>query len=143
MTVEPEQVTTVSRRPPVGMDKPRTLADYQADIIRRFGRLPSWPELAKREGPAHIRYDYAPPPAELSPRLIAQKAAQAAKAAATRQSIVDALTQPLTAADIAHAVKREAHVVRRYLALMAAEGQIVGRKVKQVTVWRRVPEAAE
>lgn len=52
MPIEPHQVTTVSRRPITASDKPRTYADYQDDMIRRFGKVPSWTELAKRENQA-------------------------------------------------------------------------------------------
>lgn len=139
MSVEPSQFHTICIRPVTASDKPRTVADYQADLIRRFGRLPSHEELAKREGPARFRCDYTPLTAEPTPRLIAQKAAQAAKAAATRQSILDALVKPMTAADIAHATNRDMHLVRRYLTLLAAEGAVMGGKVKQVTVWTPTP----
>lgn len=50
MDIEPHHITTVSRRPLVGSDAPRTLAEYQAPIIAKYGYLPSWPELAKHEG---------------------------------------------------------------------------------------------
>ncbi len=55
MSIEPEQVTTVSRTALVHFGDSdeevyaKAAAIYKANIIRRFGRLPSWPELAKRE----------------------------------------------------------------------------------------------
>ncbi len=46
--IEPQNAITVAA-PAVCSAKPRTLLDYQADLIRKFGRVPSWQELARRE----------------------------------------------------------------------------------------------
>jgi hypothetical protein len=50
MTVEPHDATTVSR--PALPPRARTLAEYQASIIARFGRMPPWPKLPKLENAA-------------------------------------------------------------------------------------------
>lgn len=47
-SIEPYEATTVSRRPLMPQGN-RTLADYQASIIARFGKLPSFDVLAKKE----------------------------------------------------------------------------------------------
>jgi hypothetical protein len=156
--MEPQDVTTVSRKALVhfGDDDAKVYAKaaatYRANLIRRFGRIPSWPELAKRENAARWRIcpsssmardQGKPAPAELTPRLIAQRAAQAAKTASTRLSILEALAKPGTAVDVARIVNRESHHVRRYLVLMAADGVVSGRNVKGVTVWERRQEAAQ
>ena len=142
MTVEPEHVTTVSRRPPVGMDKPRTLAEYQAPIIARYGYLPPFEELAKREGPRiTVRYDYTPP-TDLAGREAAI-AAIIAKGEATRASILGALTKPMTATDLETALGRTHQLLNRHLRVLESRGKVVAQKAKGVKIWHRVQEAAE
>lgn len=150
--MEPHDITTVLRRPPVGMEKPRTLQDYQADLVRRFGKVPSWRELAKRENAA-TRAKLSPMARErqetsqdlLTARQIAYKAIQAARTQETRQSILEALTRPSTASDVSRRIKRDEHLIRRQLAIMADLGLISKQKIKNVTIWNRaaMAEAAE
>lgn len=141
MPIEPHHVITVSRRPIVGADRPKTLAEYQAPIIARFGRLPSWPELAHIESTprSFASYGQAAPG---NPRVLSLKAALAAKSEASRQSILDALIEPMTAADVALAVQRDARGVRRSLILLRDQGRVTGTRVKTVMVWQRAQVAA-
>lgn len=134
MTVEPCNVVFAfgAKAPtpkPLGT---RSLAEYQASIIARFGRLPSWPELAKleRQGSTSI----TPPP---NPRTIAARAAIVAKGIATRASIMAALTKPMTCPDVANVVRRTRQTTQRHLQILASQGRITGHKVKGVTVWER------
>lgn len=90
------------------------LAQYQAPIIARFGRMPSWPELA---------------------RLERGKAAIVAQGIATRADIMRVLNKPMTCPDVANVIKRTRQLVQRHLQILAAEGRIAGHKVKGVTVW--------
>jgi hypothetical protein len=149
MDIEPHHITTVSRRPPVGMDKPRTLADYQADLVRRFGSLPSWAELAKMENAARWQRNpvstMARPqvPQPIHPNSKAAVEAILAKGEATRTSILAVLTQPMTCPDVATALKRSPQLIRRHLGILAEQGKVMGRDVKRVTVWERIQEAAE
>ena len=135
MTLEPAHCHTVAIRPCLPPKSTRTLADYQAPIIARFGRLPSWPELAKleRQGSTIITPVQAPLP--VTPMTIAARAAIVAKGEATRASIMAALTKPMTCPDVANVIKRTRQLVQRHLQILAAEGRIAGHKVKGVTVW--------
>jgi len=137
MPVEPYQVTTIQRRPVTASDKPRTVADYQADLIRRFGRLPSHEELAKQEGPARFRCDYTPPKPD-NPNVAAAKAAIVDKGIATRDDIMRVLTKPMTCPDVAYALGRTRQLINRHLVLLAQAGKITRRKTKGVAVWEAV-----
>ncbi len=136
MPVEPYQVTTIQRRPVTASDKPRTVADYQADLIRRFGRLPSHEELAKREGPARHRCDYTPPPS-MTPAAIEARARIIAKGDATRIEVMRVLTEAMTCPAIAEALNRTRQLINRHLVILEAEGKVTLRKVKGVNVWER------
>lgn len=135
MTLEPAHCHTVAIRPCLPPKTTRTLADYQAPIIARFGRLPSWPELAKleRQGSTIITPVQAPLP--VTPMTIAARAAIVAKGEATRASIMAALTKPMTCPDVANVVRRTRQLVQRHLQILASQGRITGQKVKGVMVW--------
>ena len=135
MTLEPAHCHTVAIRPCLPPKTTRTLADYQAPIIARFGRMPSWPELARleRQGSTSITPVQAPLP--VTPMTIAARAAIVAKGEATRNSIMAALTKPMTCPDVANVIKRTRQLTQRHLQILAAEGRIAGHKVKGVTVW--------
>ena len=149
MILEPHDVTTVSIRafPPKPPEQ-RTLADYQADLTRRFGRVPSWTELAKRENRAMLfrqaHSSMARPQVNPADHPNTQAAIEAilAKGEATRVSIVAALTAPMTCPDVAYALKRSPQLIRRHLTLLTEQGRVTGRSVKGVTVWERIQEAA-
>ena len=137
MTLEPAHCHTVAIRPCLPPKSTRTLADYQAPIIARFGRLPSCPELARLErGHASSLRPYTPPLPD-NPNIAAAKAAIVAKGEATRNSIMAALTKPMTCPDVANVIKRTRQLTQRHLQILAADGRIAGHKVKGVTVWER------
>ena len=135
MTLEPSHCHTVAIRPCLPPKTTRTLADYQAPIIARFGRLPSWPELARLERQGSTRITPVQAPLPVTPRTIAARAAIVAKGIATRASIMAALTKPMTCPDVANVIKRTRQLTQRHLQILAAEGRIAGHKVKGVTVW--------
>ena len=137
MTLEPAHCHTVAIRPCLPPKTTRTLADYQAPIIARFGRLPSWPELARLERQGSTRITPVQAPLPVTPMTIAARAAIVAKGEATRASIMAALTKPMTCPDVANVIKRTRQLVQRHLQILAAEGRIAGHKVKGVTVWER------
>lgn len=135
MTLEPAHCHTVAIRPCLPPKTTRTLADYQAPIIARFGRMPSWPELARLErGRASSLRPYTPPLPD-NPNIAAAKAAIVAKGIATRADIMRVLNKPMTCPDVANVIKRTRQLVQRHLQILAAEGRIAGHKVKGVTVW--------
>lgn len=137
MTLEPAHCHTVAIRPCLPPKSTRTLADYQSPIIARFGRMPSWPELARLErGHASSLRPYTPPLPD-NPNVAAAKAAIVAKGIATRADIMRVLNKPMTCPDVANVIKRTRQLVQRHLQILAAEGRIAGHKVKGVTVWER------
>lgn len=138
MAVEPSQFHTIYIRPVTASDKPRTVADYQADLIRRFGRLPSHEELARLEqGLSIAQRPYVPPKPD-NPKTAAMRAAIVAKGIAAREDIMRVLTQPMTCPDVAYALKRSSKSINRHLVLLAQAGKITGRKTKGVVVWEAV-----
>jgi hypothetical protein len=149
--MEPQDVTTVSRKALVhfGDDDAKVYAKaaatYRANLIRRFGRIPSWPELAKREdrAVAKIRPHNPQGQQEPHPNTVAAMQVVLAKGEATRASILSVMTKPMTCPDIAMAIKRSPQLIRRHLGLLVVEGKVTGRNVKGVTVWERRQEAAE
>jgi hypothetical protein len=149
MDTEPHDITTVSIRAfPPKPPEVRTLQDYQADLVRRFGRVPSWTELAKMENTARWHRNPASNMARPQvsatdhPNSRAVVEAIIAKGEATRTSIVAALTAPMTCPDVANALKRSPQLIRRHLGILAMQGRVTGSSVKGVTVWRKL-EAAE
>jgi ABC-type branched-subunit amino acid transport system substrate-binding protein len=69
------------------------------------------------------------------------RAIQAAKTQETRQTILDALARPSTAGDVATRIKRDEHMIRRQLVIMAGLGLVEGQRCKNVVVWHRKGEA--
>jgi hypothetical protein len=117
---------------------------YRDNLRRRFGKVPSWPELAKIEDKAVARIRPSQPqPARDNPNSRAAIQAIIAKGEATRASILAVLTQPMTCPDVATALKRSPQLVRRHLGLLELDGRVIGRSVKTVTIWERRQEAAE
>jgi hypothetical protein len=149
MTYEPEHCRSVSICAPKPADEARTLDQYQADLVRRFGRVPSWPELAKRENAARLRMSghstmaRPQPTVDNSPGSLARRAAIIAKGEATRKSILGALTKPMTCPDVANTLGRTPQLIQRHLVILAERGAVVGTRVKRVMIWERRKEAAE
>ena len=151
MTVEPHEVTTVPRRPIVGADKPRTLAEYQADLIRRFGKVPSWAELAKRENGARLKangvstmsrdqWDKTGHSEEAIAKIVE---ASKRRGEINMRRAVEALTDMMTVADLIQASGMPKTTVRVALDRALEAGLVVRGRIKNVIVWERRLEAAE
>ncbi len=151
--MEPHDITTVSRRPPVGMDKPRTLQDYQADLMVKLkvAKMPSWAKLAAREnrrmwvgfGNPHKGEPNVQKPKPNDPRD-AMRATWQSKVEEARQEVIRVLEKPMTTCDVARVLGiKNQHTAHTRLLSMAEEGLIVVRKVKGFAVWERRMEAAE
>ena len=119
---------------------PKPLSNtYREKLIARFGRVPSYQELARLEqGQPPTMRQYVPPAPD-NPNMIAAKAALVAKGDATRADIMAVLTKPMTCPDVAYALGRTRQLINRHLVILKAEGKVTLRKVKGVAVW----EAAE
>ena len=114
---------------PVMPPKPQN-ETYREKLIARFGRVPSMQELARLEqGQPPTMRKYVPP---------APDNPNAAKGIATRDDIMQVLTQPMTCHDVAYALNRTRQLINRHLVILKAEGKVTPRKVKGVNVWEAV-----
>lgn len=112
---------------------------YREKLIARFGRVPSYQELARLEqGQPPTMRQYVPPPS-MTPTATAARARIIAKGEATRIEVMRVLTEAMTCPAIAEALNRTRQLINRHLVILKAEGKVTLRKVKGVNVW----EAAE
>jgi hypothetical protein len=129
---------TVCIRTPMPPKSTRTVRDYRAELKARFGRVPSYQELARIEqGQPPTMRQYVPPAPD-NPNMIAAKAAIIAKGIATRADIMAVLTKPMTCPAIAEALNRTRQLINRHLVILKAEGKVTLRKVKGFAVWEAV-----
>ena len=129
---------TVSIRTPMPPKSTRTVRDYRAELKARYGRVPTYQELARLEGGESIaQRAYVPPPPN-NPNVAAMRAAIVAKGIATRDDIMRVLTKPMTCPDVAYALGRTRQLINRHLVLLAQAGKITRRKTKGVAVWEAV-----
>jgi hypothetical protein len=119
---------------------PKPLSNtYREKLIARFGRVPSYQELARLEqGQPPTMRQYVPPPS-MTPATTAARARIIAKGEATRIEVMRVLTEAMTCPAIAEALNRTRQLINRHLVILKAEGKVTLRKVKGVNVW----EAAE
>ena len=123
---------------PVMPPKPLS-STYREKLIARFGRVPTYQELARLEqGQPPTMRQYVPPAPD-NPNMASARAAIIAKGEATRADIMAVLTQPMTCPDVSNALGRTRQLINRHLVILKAEGKVTLRKVKGVAVW----EAAE
>ena len=138
MTVEPEQVTTVSRRPLThfGDSDEKVYADaaarYRDNLIRRFGKVPSWSELAKRENDARDRKEQAYQP---QTALVGSLDRRRAKTAELMNTLVATVTHPMTSQDIATATKTPYATVCWMMARAMEEGRVDREKAHGLNIW--------
>ena len=118
---------------------PKPLSNtYREKLIARFGRVPSYQELARIEqGHLPTMCQYVPPAPD-NPNMIAAKAAIIAKGEATRIEVMRVLTEAMTCPAIAEAMNRTRQLINRHLVILKAEGKVTLRKVKGVNVWEAV-----
>ena len=128
---------TVSIRPVM---PPRPENDtYRDKLIARFGRVPSMQELARLEqGQPPTMRPYVPPK-EDNTAMLSARARIIAKGIATRDDIMQVLTQPMTCQDVSNALGRTRQLINRHLVILKAEGKVTLRKVKGVNVWEPTP----
>lgn len=124
-------VPTVSPR-----DKPRTLADYQADLIRRYGKVPAWQEMAKLEcGKIHKI-----PKAQQHGHRQNAVAARIALGDVTRRAIMAALTKSMTTKDLATSLNKTPYMIRHHMRALKAAGLVMCIKGKKFDVWKAVQQ---
>ena len=128
---------TVCIRTPMPPKSTRTVRDYRAELKARFGRVPSYQELARLEqGQPPTMRQYVPPPS-MTPAAIEARARIIAKGDATRIEVLRVLTEAMTCPAIAEALNRTRQLINRHLVILKAEGKVTLRKVKGVNVWER------
>lgn len=140
MTIEPQHAVTV-HIPSVRPEAERTLADYQADLIRRFGKLPSWPELARMECMARVR-GTATPPSKPADKPAGRHYCTAQTNAADVE-VLAALTEPMSGSALANKICRSESYVMRALYRLQAEGAVVRSGQSSATRWHRPDTAIE
>ena len=142
MLVEPHNAITVRIVQPTGV---RTLADYQASIIARFGKLPSWAELARREKRAMSGNADRPGSSrvftgEARERIAAHRRAEGER---TVNAIIDALTAPMTRGEISDATGLAESTITQAMHRALDAGMVSRSTVKRLVYWHRVQVAAE
>ena len=150
MTIEPHHAVTV-HIPSVRPERERTEKDYQADLIRRFGRLPSWSELARRENSA-MRAQIGLSNMARQPKVSAgmrtpeqeqrriEKLRETlnAKAAQSKSRILDALGETKTVDDLVRETGLSRSAIAGHLGELLANGRVQKAQMKGVAVWLRV-----
>lgn len=135
MTIEPSAVR-FQIGAPVLPHKSRSVSDYQSDLIRKFGRMPSFTELAQLESPK----SYAAPTAikmPLCPRLISLKERAAKKSRAAYDLVLSRLTEPKTAAAIASEVGFSTQHVGALLRCAHDRGEVTRSVGTRITIWSK------
>lgn len=153
MTIEPTNAFTVCIRAGKRSDEGRTLQDYLANIAARFPECvtrsgePNLEALARRENRA-MRHAMGISP--MARRHSHSEEALAKIAAASNRRgeistsrVVEALTQPMTLADISRASGLPETTAKKALERALDANRVIKRKLKSMTIWERRQEAAE
>ena len=151
MSIEPTNAFTVCIRAGKRSDEGRTLQEYQDDLRRRFGKLPSLAEFARRENRVMRHAMGISPMArrQLDKTGHSEEALAKIAAAANRRGeistsrVVEALTQPMTLADISRASGLPETTAKKALERALDANRVIKRKLKSMTIWERRQEAAE
>jgi predicted Rossmann fold nucleotide-binding protein DprA/Smf involved in DNA uptake len=137
---EPHQITTVSRRAHAPKGN-RTLVDYQDDLRRRFGNLPSWTELARRENAALRKIIGNPTHA----KTFSEEHRQAIRDARHRMgeisetAVLDAIKdQPLTQRQIADATGIMIKTVQQIMMRLYTDFRVTKTYDKRIVTWRAI-----
>ena len=137
MTIEPSQAHTVCIRAVLPPKSTRAVRDYRAALKARYGRVPTYQELARLEqGQPPTMRPYVPPK-EDNTAMLSARARIIAKGDATRIEVMRVLTEAMTCPAIAEALNRTRQLINRHLVSLKAEGKVTLRKVKGVNVWER------
>ena len=146
MTIDTHEAITVSIRA-VRMDRPRTLAEYQADVARRYGgKLPDFETIAAREsramrkaiGTLHSAHNQAVGSGVCTPEM-RQKLSDAAirKAQLRMEALLATLTRAKSVETICQETGWPAMTVRRALNRAQLEGRAVMVARKPFQIWER------
>lgn len=141
--IEPNAVTSVST-PAIRMDKPATLADYLANIARRFPEcvnaegLAKPVALARREVRAMLKLkDSASVEVSQKARtMLSERRKSQGEESICR--VVAMVTVPMTTDDIFSRSDMSRSTIERILNAAAERGLIRKRKVKLVNIWEPV-----
>ncbi len=128
MSAEPQNIRTAFGHPAQPILPKRTLADYEADLTRRFGKVPSWTELADMENAAmrnaNPRQSRWTPAAE-PPRVVVRKVTHnEIVAARNRAAVMGALINGMTTCEVANASGRTREGARGTLRRLLEQGII-------------------
>lgn len=135
MTIEPYAIR-FQIGTPVLPHKSRSVSDYQEDLRRKFGRVPSLAELAQMESPKA----YAAPkknPMTQCPRLQSLRERSAKKSRAACDLVLSRLTEPRTAAAIASEVGFSTQHVGALLRCAYERGEVTRSTGTRITIWSK------
>ena len=130
MTIESHNAYTICIRPvmPPKAEAKITVPiseAYLAILMAEDAKL-----IRERHGKSQ---SYAKPTNEtVTEKQARYRADQAECTRETRQAILDALTRSATASDVVTRIKRDEHMIRRQLVIMASLGLVEGHKCKNV-----------
>ncbi len=136
--MEPHEITTVSRRALThfGDSDEKVYAEaaakYRENLVRRFGKVPSWQELAKRENAARDRKEQAYQP---QTALAGSLDRRRAKTAQIMDTLVASVTHSMTSQDIATATKTPYATVCWMMARALEDGRVEREKVHGLNIW--------
>ncbi len=153
MTIEPHNVVTVSRRalPQLGAtpdDYAKAATAYEANLRARFGKVPSWEDLAMRENRAmRASFGISPMARACGSHTVSEaqreklRAASHARGIRTMNAILASLTQPMTREDLISITGIAQNTVQRGLNRALDEGLVRKTKAKTYVIWERVDTA--
>jgi hypothetical protein len=157
MSIEPTNAFTVCIRAGKRPDEGRTLQDYLANIAARFPECvtrsgkPNLEALARRENRSmrHAMGISTMARRQWDKTGHSEEALAKIAAAANRRGeistsrVVEALTQPMTLADISRASGLPETTAKKALERALDANRVIKRKLKSMTIWERRQEAAE
>lgn len=135
MTIEPQNVR-FQIGAPVLTHKSRSVIDYRDDLRHKFGRVPSFAELAQMESGKR----YAAPetnPMPPSPQLQGIRDRVAKKSRAACDLVLSRLTEPKTAAAIASEVGFSTQRVGALLRAAYERGEVARSTGTRITIWSK------
>lgn len=140
MSIEPQNVRfQIGTR--VLPNEAKTPADYQANLRRKYGKMPSMTELAKMENKTVSRSLNRPKDRTVTEadahRLLALRQALAMKTRATLDRILACLTKPKTAAELEAETRLSRQAIGAHLRAAYDRGEINRTALKRITLWSR------
>lgn len=136
MPIEPQHAVTVSIRAP--MPQKKTGDEYRAKIVAKFGRVPSWAELAKHEGPGR-QWRVTNPTGEGYKRgPVLNRDGWDRKRNAATTKIMQILQQPRPIVEVVAAVDYGRNWVERFLRAAKNRGEVTMTRIGRTVVWECV-----